>query len=135
VLFAAVQQDLLIEAVLGTGAPLDATIHAIATEPTHIHVLVSWAHSRTFRSMRASIRGAMTRVLNERFGKRTWFSDSPSRKRVLDHEHFDHLILEYLPSHRGVTWTCARDVAAAERRDAQRTVSVHERTRHPDQND
>ena len=69
--------------------------------------------------MRASIRSALTRALTEAFGKRKWFSDTPSRKRVRDQEHFDYLILEYIPKHKGITWVREQDQQAALKRKRQ----------------
>jgi len=109
-------QSVLVEAARGAGDFLTAKVHAVATEPTHVHVLVSWRHERTWKSMRTSLRSAMTRALNARFSKRTWFADSPSRKRVRDRAHLDHLLLEYLVQHGGVTWLNASDVARARQR-------------------
>jgi hypothetical protein len=87
---------LLMQIARDAGSFINAAVHGCAMESTHIHVLVSWKHQREWKSMRTSIRSAMTRGLNQKYGKRDWFSDSPSRKRVADHEHFDYLILEYL---------------------------------------
>jgi hypothetical protein len=42
--------------------------------------------------------------LNREFGKRSWFVEDSSRKRVANPEHFDYLICEYLPKHQGLMW-------------------------------
>jgi hypothetical protein len=47
---------------------------------------------------------------------------------VRDHEHFDYLVLEYLPGHHQ-SWIREADRLAAERRDALRPVSVRERAK------
>ena len=104
VTFDAARQRVMVDTARHSGEHIDATVYAVATEPTHTHVLVSWKHERTWRSMRASIRSSLTRRLNEQFGKREWFSDSPSRKRVRDREHFDYLVSAYLPRHGGAKW-------------------------------
>lgn len=99
------QQQAEIAATLRVaGEHLDATVHCIAIEPTHIHVITSWTHDRYWQSMRASIKSAVTRMLNQQFGKRTWLVKGASRKRVKDHDHFCFLIRDYLPSHRGLFW-------------------------------
>jgi REP element-mobilizing transposase RayT len=129
VLFGNAAQRLMIETAREAGPHIDATVHGVAVEPTHIHVLVSWQHARTWESMRASIRSALSRALNHEFGNRGregWFSDSPSRKRVRDHEHFDYLLLEYLPDH-GRWWISDKDGLAAQSRDAGRATSVRKR--------
>jgi hypothetical protein len=76
--------------------------------------------------MRTSIRSAMSRAMNKTFGKRDWFSDSPSRKRVRDHEHFDYLALVYLPDHTH-SWVRDEDRAAALERDQHRQPPVASR--------
>ena len=78
--------------------------HFIATEPTHIHVLVSWTIDRTWEVVRAKLRESLSRRLNGDVKRCEWFSKSPSRKRVKDRAHFDYLITKYLPKHRGWKW-------------------------------
>jgi hypothetical protein len=117
---------LLIEGACNAGKFIDAVVHGCGTDPTHIHVLVSWNHDRTFQSMRASSRSGMSRAMNHMFGKREWFSDFPSRKRVRHQKHFDYVVLEYLPKHRR-SRVRQEDRMAAEKRDALRPVSVRER--------
>lgn len=74
--------------------------------------------------MRASIRRALSTKLNQRFERRDWFADSPSRKRVREHEHFDYLMLSYLPDHRGAMYCNESDLLHAQQRDTERAVSV-----------
>ncbi len=105
VAFTPQMQALLVETARAAGGFIAATVHAVATDPTHVHVLVSWRdEGRTWKSARASIRSAMSRKLNETYERRTWFADTPSRKQVKDRAHFDHLVTTYLPKHRGVVW-------------------------------
>jgi len=118
----------LIAASREAGGFIDAVVHGCATESTHIHVLVSWKARREWESIRRSIRTALSRMLNEKFGKGDWFTDGSSRKRVRDHEHFDYLVLEYLPGH-SMSWVREQDRVAAETRDSLRHVSVRERSK------
>lgn len=78
--------------------------HFIATDPTHIHVLLSWNTEAVWQSVRSSVRSSLTRRLNREIQRRTWFAKQPSRKRVRDQQHFEHLIRSYLPRHRGLNW-------------------------------
>jgi hypothetical protein len=78
--------------------------HFVATESTHIHVLMSWHTDKTWEDVRRGLRNSLTRQLNREFEKREWFSKQPSRKRVADRKHFDYLIDQYLPRHRGLKW-------------------------------
>jgi len=78
--------------------------HYVATETTHLHVLVSWPDERDWSKLRAGLRASLSRRLNKEYGKRAWFVDGSSRRRVKDQDHFDHLVTEYLPNHGGWKW-------------------------------
>jgi len=78
--------------------------HFVATEPSHLHALVSWPDDRPWQKLRAGLRSSLTRRLNREIRRREWFVDSASRKQVRNQEHFDHLVTVYLPSHRGWKW-------------------------------
>lgn len=104
VYFSKAQQETISATLRIAGQHLGATVHCVATEPTHFHVVISWSHERAWDLMRRSLRSALTRKLNEQFGKREWFVKSASRKQVKDHSHFCYLIREYLLSHRGLFW-------------------------------
>jgi hypothetical protein len=120
-------QQVVVETLIQAGRFVDAVIHAVAMEPTHVHVQVSWKHGRTWKSMRASLRNAVTQALNRHCGKRDWFADQPSRKRIRDLEHFDYLLLVYVPKHRGVVWQRPKSLHDAHARDSRRQVSVFDR--------
>ncbi len=82
-------------------------LHGAATEPTHLHVLVSWLdESIPFTKVRGRIRNLLSLDLSKRAGitGRPWFSAGASRKRVEDNCHFRHLLEVYLPKHGGVQW-------------------------------
>jgi hypothetical protein len=124
-------QELIITAARNASRLIDATVHGVALAGTHAHIVISWAatNNRNWKSIRASVRQALSRALNAQFTKREWFSDSPSRKRIRNYAHFDYLILKYLPDH-GTCWIRAEDQTAAQARDAQRVISVIERGKH-----
>ena len=108
VTFDSSMQPLLLEALQVAVKHLGITAHAIAIEPSHVHVLVSWTHDRQCKSVRASLRSAMSRALNQAYQKRTWFADTPSRKQVKEQSHFNHLVETYLPKHQGTVWVAPR---------------------------
>ncbi|MEM9108525.1 MAG: transposase [Planctomycetota bacterium] len=83
---------------------LDAVVHCIAIEPTHIHFIISWKHERIWDSIQRSVKSAISRRLNRSYGQRTWLVKDGSHKQVNDQDHFCFLIREYLPSHRGLFW-------------------------------
>jgi REP element-mobilizing transposase RayT len=78
--------------------------HFVATEPTHVHILVSWPDERAWQRMSVGLKQSLTRRLNHNAGPRQWFVEGSSRKRVMDREHFDYLVNKYLPRHGGWKW-------------------------------
>jgi REP element-mobilizing transposase RayT len=78
-------------------------VHGVATEPTHVHVLISWADNRTFEVLRRGLRESISRRLNSR-RRRPWLEQGGSRKRVTNRPHFQYLMDRYLPKHGGWKW-------------------------------
>jgi len=90
-------QQHLIDAVLTACEYQNLRLHAAATEPTHIHILVSWDYERDWKIVRAKVRESLTRHLNKVYPERKkrnrpWFSRGGSRKRVRDRDHFNYLL-------------------------------------------
>jgi hypothetical protein len=94
---------LLIEEAGVTAEKRNFRLHSIATEATHLHALISWSDDRTYKQLRRGLRESLTRRLN-RYERRRWLEQGGSRKQVKDRNHFDCLMDEYLPSHRGWKW-------------------------------
>ncbi|MEM6552901.1 MAG: hypothetical protein AAF750_12345 [Planctomycetota bacterium] len=84
-------------------------MHAVFGEPTHLHVLLSWRYERGWHSMRTSLKRGLTEALNQRFGKRVWWSDGSSRKQVKDDTHFVYLLTGYCDKHRALRWVREQD--------------------------
>lgn len=106
VLFDESQQHVLIDEVHLASKHQDFRVHFVATEPTHIHILVSWRdEERPFEKTRASIRQSLSRRLSKEFHQRQWLSEGGSRRRVVGQEHYDYLVCTYLPDHSGWKWS------------------------------
>jgi len=80
-------------------------LHFVATEPTHVHYLVSWPGIERWDQVSNRIKNIASLMLGRKLQDQAkWFSKSGSRKRVRDREHLDYLMHEYLPRHRGLKW-------------------------------
>jgi REP element-mobilizing transposase RayT len=101
------QQLAAIEVLQEAVGHIGCHLHFVATDATHLHVLVSWKDDRTWQQNRASLKKTMTISFKERFGMRPWFVENASRRQVRDRKHFEYLITKYLPSHAGWKW-CER---------------------------
>ena len=95
----------MIDEVHVTATKLDFRVHYIATEPTHIHILVSWKDDRPWLKLRRSLKSSLSRRLNRDHGRQRWLSEGGSRRKVVNQEHFDYLVCTYLPRHSGWKWS------------------------------
>jgi REP element-mobilizing transposase RayT len=99
-------QRFVIDVVRDIGARRDWRIHAVACEPSHIHILVSWESDTTWSVLRAKFKNIIALELSKHYNQmgRHWVSDGGSRKQVKDRRHFDYLMTTYLPKHGGEQW-------------------------------
>jgi len=97
-------QKAIITALLDSREKQAFEVYFIATEPSHVHVLLDWRDERPWLRMRSTVKGSVSRSLNQKFHRRTWLAECGSRKRVADQSHFDYLRNKYLPNHRGWKW-------------------------------
>lgn len=84
----------------------DWRLHGFASEPSHVHLLVSWKQFQRWQQVRAMLKNLMSLQLGREFrvrGRR-WFVGDGSRKWVRGRDHFEYLMEKYLPRHRGVFW-------------------------------
>jgi hypothetical protein len=104
--FSDAQQQALIDEVHVAAMHQLLRVHFIATEPTHIHVLISWTDDlRLFEKVRSSLRQSLARRLSKECGQRQWLSEGGSRRRVTNQTHYDYLVTSYLPEHSGWKWS------------------------------
>ncbi len=99
-------QGFLIEVALDVCRRRGWKVHGIATDPTHLHVLVSWRSRARWQDVTGKLKNILSTALSKRAGVtgRPWFVDGSSRKQVRDREHFEYLMNEYLPDHVGCKW-------------------------------
>ncbi|HSV13841.1 MAG TPA: hypothetical protein VLI90_06250 [Tepidisphaeraceae bacterium] len=81
-------------------------LHAVGTDPTHGHYLVSDKDFLDWELVRDKLKNLLSLFLGRATGNagRRWFSDGASRKRVETQSHFDHLVNSYLPDQCGIFW-------------------------------
>src|SRR5260221_10555610 len=69
-------------------------LHAAGTDPTHVHLLISWHEYVEWAHVRDRLKNVLSlflgRLKHQQGGN--WFVGNGSRKRVKDQEHFDHLV-------------------------------------------
>ena len=102
-------QQAIIQALLQSRDKQAFECYSISTDCSHVHVLLGWRDERKSLRMRSTIKGSITRHLNNKFGTCAWLSEGGSRKQVKDQEHFDYLIHVYLPRHQGWKWELERE--------------------------
>lgn len=75
-------------------------LYEAASTTTHIHLLVGWKSTETWKRIATRIKqrlGAAISRCRNRPGP--WFSRGHSRKQVRDRKHFEYLLKVYLPRH------------------------------------
>ncbi len=82
-------------------------LHAVATDASHFHCVLSWNGFLEWAEVRKRIKNVLSRYLGIAQDQpgRQWFVREGSRKRVTDRKHLDHLLTTYLPDHRGLCWS------------------------------
>ena len=81
-------------------------LHYVATERTHVHILVSWREFQPWEKVCHKLKNLASLMLGRKCATpgHDWFGGKRSRKRVKCQRHFDHLVNNYLPKHRGLQW-------------------------------
>lgn len=81
-------------------------LHAVGTETTHAHFIISWREFISWDQVLAKLKNILSLLLGRATGiqGRPWFVDRGSRKRVQNSRHFDYLLDTYLPDHSGIFW-------------------------------
>ena len=97
-----IQVDLIHELDEST-TPLSCRLHSVATDLSHLHVLVSWTDTREAKQLRRSLRRSMSSRLNQK-SRQKWFSRGGDMRRVCSQSHYDYLVSHYLPTHKGWKW-------------------------------
>ncbi|MEM7576825.1 MAG: hypothetical protein AAF328_05050 [Planctomycetota bacterium] len=107
--FDAPQQRLVLEATLEKCVIRGWTLQAAATDPTHIHAVLSWHNDTPAAKIQDGLKRSITIACNARHSQRPWLSEGGSKKRVANFEHLTHLRENYLPSHRGWRYDAETD--------------------------
>ena len=97
-------QQHLVDACREAARPLRLTPFGVATDPSHLHVLLAWSVPRAVQDIRRSFKHGLSKALNDAFGPRPWFGRGGHDRRVRDRDHFVYLRDEYLPDHPGRKW-------------------------------
>ncbi len=97
---------LLHSGVIDIAQRRDWRIHAVFGEPTHFHVVLSWADQTRPSKVYQVVPNLLSKFLGEwsrRPGKR-WFARQPSFRPVRDQAHLDYLTDKYRAKHLLMRW-------------------------------
>jgi REP element-mobilizing transposase RayT len=78
------------EAVRDVARRYDWTIHAMASQSDHTHVVITAC--RKGRELRDALKACATRALNKTFGKRTWWSECGSARYLWERPYFENSV-------------------------------------------
>ncbi|MBX2852489.1 MAG: hypothetical protein KTR15_12175 [Phycisphaeraceae bacterium] len=97
-------QAVALQALIDSQLLQHFTLYAVASEASHLHVVLAWDDEREPVAVRSRIKTSMTRALNQALGRRTWFVKNAGQTPVRDELHLHELAHSYLPSHGGLYW-------------------------------
>ena len=96
-------QQFAIQTLLDSQYPQRFELYALASEGSHLHVVIAWQDEREPIRVRTQIKTSMSLALNKRFGRRQWFVAKAGHIPVADEAHLHELVHQYLPKH-GLYW-------------------------------
>ncbi|MFQ5732613.1 MAG: hypothetical protein ACE5KM_11760 [Planctomycetaceae bacterium] len=84
----------------------DWLLYEVATDASHIHVLVGWRGFQPWKEVSNRLKRGVGLHLSHAMDRPgPWFSRGSSRKRIKDRRHFEYLLNDYLPAHGDIRWT------------------------------
>jgi hypothetical protein len=63
-------QQLLIEAAIESCECQECELYFVATETTHVHILVGWRSSKDWKAVRRGLRSSLSRKLTAKLGRK-----------------------------------------------------------------
>ena len=87
-------------------------LHAVGTDPSHVHLVVSWRAYFPYSEVMRQLKNVLSYLLGLQIGPRgrRWFVRNGSHRRVKDDRHLNHLVETYLPDHPGLFWCEGRPI-------------------------
>jgi len=82
------QRKLVEEAIRELAARYNWTIHAIAAQSDHVHVVIT--ANREGEKLRDALKAVATRALNKQFGEKTWWAEKGSAKYLWERSYFQN---------------------------------------------
>ena len=99
--FEQTSQELLVDELQRGARFQQFRLHAVATELTHVHAILSWSDERRPAQLSEAMKKSLSLRLTREIAKRKWLAKGGSMRQVKNQEHFDYLTKVYLPSHGG----------------------------------
>ena len=84
------QRNIVEEAVLEVAQRYGWTVHAIAFQTDHNHVVIT--APREGEALREALKAVACRALNKIFGKRTWWAEGGSAKYLWERDYFHNAV-------------------------------------------
>lgn len=91
------QRKCVEEAILSGAVKYNWTIHAVAPQTDHVHVVIT--AFRRGDELREALKAAASRLLNQRYGKQRWWARGGSDKHLWEKRYFENAI-DYVKNQR-----------------------------------
>ncbi len=84
------QRSVVEEAVRDVATRYGWTIHALAPQSDHTHVVITAC--REGEALREALKAVASKALNKQFGKRTWWAEGGSAKYLWERNYFENAV-------------------------------------------
>lgn len=118
VIFDELRQQVVVSAIREVCQNIDVDLYYAVCIRTHGHAVVAWRDTRPWTQISDRIKRIVGLKLarSENVFGRKWLAARPAGKVVKDVDHLRHLMIRYLPSHRGATWVNGEILARVDTR-------------------
>ncbi len=98
-------QEILLHAVLESARRRNWEIYAVATQTTHLHIIVAWQTQDSPNKVQQTLKQIMSLQMGRTYGYgRRWLARNGQPQRVKNGAHLRHLLYGYLPSQAIIFW-------------------------------
>ena len=98
-------QRILIRVAADFCARRKLRLHAVGSDPSHIHYVISWHGYSAWKEILRRLKNILSLELNRKLDcPRPWFVRGANSKPVRNGDHLRYLTITYLPDHPGMFW-------------------------------
>jgi len=98
-------QEILLRSVLESAERREWDVYAVATQTTHLHIVVAWQTRHSPQEVQQKLKQIMSLQMGRTYGYgRRWLARNGQPQRVRNRAHLRRLLYDYLPTQAISFW-------------------------------